>query len=234
VTRREPRGRRGGKPRRSLRARLLGALWSWLLRLQAATWEVRTEGVGAFDRALSGGRRLLAAFWHGKYVALFPLMRGRGVLIFASTSHRGDVVAEICGRFGYRCAQIPDHGREHSLDLMREALADETAGAVVVDGPLGPHRVVKRGVVVIASEQRRVVFPVSVAASRKKVFGERWDRREIPKLFSRVALVFGDPLEVPADLEPPEEDRWRERVRQALEAVDARAEQRIAAWGASG
>jgi hypothetical protein len=75
---------------------------------------------------------------------------------------------------------------------------------------------------------------VSVAASRKKVFGERWDRREIPKLFSRVALVFGDPLEVPTDLEPSEEDRWRERVRQALEAVDARAEQRIAAWGASG
>lgn len=207
-----------------MRARLLGILWAWLLRLQAATWRVRREGTEELDRAFAEGRGLLIGMWHGKYVPLFVLLRRYEGVAFTSRSRRGRVIAEICRNFGYRSVELPDRGREASLELMRRALPGEPAGGIVVDGPLGPPRVVKRGIVVLAAEQGRLVFPASVAADRKRVVEGRWDRMLFPRLFSRVALVVGPPIEIPPDLAGEGEELWIARVKTAMDTVDSRAE----------
>lgn len=207
------------------RARLEGTLWAWMLRLQAATWRLREEGTDELSRAFAEGRELLLAMWHGEYVPLFVLLRRYEGVVFTSRSRRGAVITEICRNFGYRSVELPDHGREASLELMRRALVGAQAGGIVVDGPLGPARVVKRGVVVLAAEQGRAIFPCSVASSRKRVVEGRWDHMELPRLFSRVALVVGAPLSVPPDLGGASEEAWLARVKQAMDAVDARAEE---------
>ncbi|MCB1033724.1 MAG: DUF374 domain-containing protein [Acidobacteria bacterium] len=212
-----------GERERDLRTRLLGAFWSLLLRFQAATWFLRTEGLEAFDRDLREGRPLLLAFWHGRYLPLFALLRGRDAMVFSSLSRRGRVIAEICRHCGYRCTLLADHGREDSLERMRQALAGGLAGGLAVDGPLGPRHAVKRGTIVLASEQRRIIYPASVDAARKKVLEERWDKMEVPRLLTRVALVIGEPLEVPRNLSAEDEERWQDRLHQALDEVDLRA-----------
>ena len=203
----------------------IALFWSWFLRFQAATWRVRSEGLEELDAALAAGRPLLAGFWHGKYPALFPLLRGRDAVIFSSTSRRGTIIAEICRRFGYRGIPIPDRGKERSLGIMRKALEGAVLGALAVDGPLGPRHRVKRGAVVLASEQDRAIVPITVAASRKKVAEKRWDKMEFPRPFSRVALVVGEFLQIPGILSAEEEGRWRRKVQDALFGVDARAEE---------
>lgn len=204
---------------------MVALLWSWFLKLQAATWRVRDEGLDELDTKIAAGRPLLAAFWHGKYPALFPLLRGRDAMAFSSASRRGEIIAEICRRFGYRAMTIPGRGRERSLELMREALTGVSLGAIAVDGPLGPRHRVKRGVIVLASEQKRAIVPITVAASRKKVAEKRWDRMEFPRPFSRVALVVAELLEIPGGLGPEEVNRWRERLRDLLADADDRAEE---------
>ncbi len=220
--------------RPSLRARLTGALGAGVLRLQAATWRSRCEGLAELDRRIAAGEPCLVVFWHGKYLPLFALLRGRQACVFTSLSARGDVIAEICRRFGYRAVQIPDQGRERSLEIMRGALRRSAVGAIAVDGPLGPYHAVKRGSIQLASELRWAIVPTSVAASRQRVVASRWDRMEIPRLFTRVHLLVGDPLTVPADLTREGLEEWKPRIRAALDALDVAAAERVAALAETG
>lgn len=205
-------------------ARLLGWLLATALRLQALTWRKRTAGLERIDALLAARRGFIAVFWHGKYLPLFALLRGRvpGARIFTSRSFRGAVIAEVSRRFGYRAVAIPARGGTASLALMREALAGAPAGAIAVDGPLGPYHAVKRGAIELASELGLALLPVAVAARRKRIATARWDRMEFPRLFSRVHLAAGEPIAVPPGLDEAGVERWSARVHDALEALDAR------------
>jgi lysophospholipid acyltransferase (LPLAT)-like uncharacterized protein len=55
----------------------------------------------------------------------------------------------------------------------------------------------QKGVVVLARDAGAAVMPVAVASQRKIILNT-WDRFEMILPFSRVALLFGDPFEVPA------------------------------------
>lgn len=202
------------------RATLLAFLIAMGLRVSFATWRKKACGLDRLDRMLEAREPLIAAFWHGRIAALYPWLAGRHAVIFTSASRRGDVIAEACRRFGYDCVQIPDHGRTHSLTIMKEALRRHPVCGVAVDGPLGPYHAVKRGAVELASELGFKVVPVSVAANRKWIARRRWDRHEVPWPFTRVALVVGDPLIVPPALDSEGIAQWSERLRAALAAGD--------------
>lgn len=202
--------------RRGVRARLVALAIAAGLRLSFVTWRKRTLGLDRLDRMLAAHEPLIAAFWHGRIAALFPWLAGRQAVIFTSVSRRGDVIAEACQRFGYECVQIPDHGRTHSLAIMKETLARQPVCGVAVDGPLGPYHSVKHGAVELASELGFRIVPISVDADRKWVAKRRWDRHEIPLPFARVVLVAGEPLTVPPRLDADGVVRWSERLRAAL------------------
>lgn len=217
---------------RPVRARLLGWLWATALRLQALTWRKRLAGLDRIDAMLAARQRFIAVFWHGKYAPLFALVRAPGGCIFTSRSFRGHVISEVCRQFGFRAVEIPDRGGDAALAQMRAALADAPAGAIAVDGPLGPYHAVKRGAIELASGLGFALVPVSVASRRKRVAAGRWDRMEFPAPFTTVHLEVGEPIAVPPGLDEAGIEHWSRRVRDALDAIDARLAAAVAAGGA--
>ena len=211
-----------------LAARLAGRFFAFLLRLLGATWRRQTRGLEALDGMLARGERVLAVFWHGGYLPLFLLFAGRSARIQTSRYFRGEVIAEICRRFGYDGGSIPKPAGGTSRDAIRRALDGCRLAALVVDGPLGPVHVVKPGAIRLASDLALAVLPVAAAANRSWVLARRWDRMEIPRPFSRLSLVCGDPIHIPTGL--PEEDVafWCCRLRESLEAVEQRAREMAA------
>jgi lysophospholipid acyltransferase (LPLAT)-like uncharacterized protein len=221
-----PSGRRGAdaSPAPHARwARVLGGLGAAFLRLHHATWRTRVEGLAEFDRMLAAGETVLLIFWHGKYLPLFPILRGRDACVLTAQSFRGQVLSEIGRRFGFDGVHLPQQGELRAFALMRRALASRRAGGIAADGPLGPNHVVKSGVIELASRSGCALLPVSTASRRKWILKRRWDRMEWPAPFARVALVLGPPLHVPPDLLQREVAGWKERLRDALEAADRTA-----------
>ena len=84
--------------------------------------------------------------------------------------------------------------------IMRRALERRPNGGIAVDGPLGPYHKVKRGAVKLAAELGYVVVPASATARRKRTIKHRWDRMEIPALFTRIGLAIGEPKKIPCNL----------------------------------
>ena len=208
---------------RSFRIRVFGFFRAWALRIVCATWFKDIVGLEKLDQRIAEGERLIVVLWHGKYFTLLPILRNRNAHVFTSLSSRGDAIANLLTQFGFVAVQIPDHGRDRSLDIMRKALVGGGVAVIAVDGPLGPYHVVHRGAVQLASELGHSIIPISVAASRKRVLSERWDKFEMPRIFSRVCLVIGDPIHVPADLDKEALETWVSRVHFALDAVDTQA-----------
>jgi lysophospholipid acyltransferase (LPLAT)-like uncharacterized protein len=211
----------------SAKARLAGRLIAWLLRLLTLTWRIETEGVEILDGALARGEKLIVIFWHGKYIPLFSLLIGRSACVLSSVSFRGDVIAEIGRHFGYDAVQIPDHGGEHSYGLMREALSEHASAAIAVDGPLGPLHDVHRGTIRLASDLRRTLIPISVAAAPKRVLEERWDKLEIPLPMSRIVATIGRPIGIPGHMTEESLSEWKLRISAALTELDRASESKL-------
>lgn len=213
-----------GVGKNGARVRFKGWMLSWLLRLQCGTWRAHIEGRQHLDLLYAGNKRFLLCFWHGKYAPIAPLLEGYQLCVITNHSNRGNVITEICRNFGYKSVQIPDQPQQESLRLMKKDLSEVQAGGIAVDGPLGPLHLVKSGVIRIASAAGFDLLPVSVSSYPKMVFSKRWDRMEIPMLFSKVCLIIGEPIEVPLELRPAQRRDLTVNLAEILEKLDKKAE----------
>jgi lysophospholipid acyltransferase (LPLAT)-like uncharacterized protein len=67
-----------------------------------------------------------------------------------------------------------------------------------IDGPTGPRYVAKPGAVWIASKTGAAVLPFHISADKRWILNS-WDLFQIPKPFSRVLVLMGQPIYVEAD-----------------------------------
>ena len=81
---------------------------------------------------------------------------------------------------------------------------------IIPDGPKGPDRKFKLGAIKLATETGAALVPFSFTAKRRKIL-HSWDRFEMFYPFTKIAAVYGEPIEVPRNLPPAlmEDERLR-------------------------
>jgi lysophospholipid acyltransferase (LPLAT)-like uncharacterized protein len=67
------------------------------------------------------------------------------------------------------------------------------------DGPRGPRRAIKPGIIYIAGRSGRAIIPTAFTAVRAWQIPGRWTTLSIPKPFTRIFAVSGPPITVPAE-----------------------------------
>jgi lysophospholipid acyltransferase (LPLAT)-like uncharacterized protein len=90
----------------------------------------------------------------------------------------------------------------------------------IVDGPRGPARKVKPGVVFLASRAGARIVPTFGAARRRWEAGS-WDRFQVPLPFTRVLIRLDPPIEVPRDLSDGQAETIRQELERRLERGQA-------------
>ena len=114
---------------------------------------------------------------------------------------------------------------------MYRVFARERASLLIaVDGPQGPAREAKPGVVVLAQLTRMPLVPMSFAA-RHSWHLRSWDRAIIPQPFTSVSFVVGEPMRVPRELASSEIAPRAERLGASLDEATELAERELAALG---
>ena len=182
----------------------LGATYRWTSR--------GTEHIEAVERQ---GRQPIYALWHGRIMPGLLFMRDRGIVVITSENFDGEWIARIIHRFGYGTARgSSSRGGAKALVQLRRELRDGRPVAFTVDGPRGPREVAQPGAAWLASATGSPILPLHVE-SEKHWTARSWDRHQLPKPASRVAIAIGPPLEVPAGVD----DAGLETARVALEAA---------------
>ncbi|HEV3484261.1 MAG TPA: lysophospholipid acyltransferase family protein [Vicinamibacterales bacterium] len=171
---------------------------------------------------MRSGKPPILALWHGRILAATLYWRDRGIVALTSQNFDGEWIARLMARFGYRAARgsTSRGGARGLVQLRRELLAGATV-AFTVDGPRGPARVAQPGAVWLAGATGHPVLPFHIEADRYWQ-ARSWDRTQIPKPFSTVAVVIGEPFEVPGTDESVVE-AGRVQLEQRLSALERRS-----------
>ena len=177
------------------------ALGAVLLRLLALTWRIEQRDHPEFVAAKARGEKMLYCFWHSGLLPLVHSHRGEGIAVLISQHRDGELLTRMVERNGYVTARgSSTRGAETGVrEMLRYARAGRDLG-ITPDGPRGPAEEIKDGMVFLASRLQLPVVLIASASSRAWV-ARSWDRFRVPKLFARVCISHGPPVQVPRDLD---------------------------------
>jgi lysophospholipid acyltransferase (LPLAT)-like uncharacterized protein len=183
----------------------------------------RIEGAHHYDAVVASGRPPIMAFWHGRILPATYYFRHRGIVVITSENFDGEWIARIIERFGFGTARGSSSrgGLKAMLKLVRDMEQGKPAG-FTVDGPRGPARIAQPGAIWLARATGNPVLPFHIEASSHWT-ANSWDRTQIPKPFSTIALVVGEPLDVPADTTDEQLESARRELERRLGALETRA-----------
>jgi lysophospholipid acyltransferase (LPLAT)-like uncharacterized protein len=116
-------------------------------------------------------------------------------------------------RSGFRPVRgSSSRGGREALREMVSAVMKYGVGAHTLDGPTGPPRVVKAGLIAMAQRSGAAICPVYLIYERFWIFNS-WDRFMLPKPFSRVLISFSQTMEsVPVYLDGPDFEAFRKKI----------------------
>jgi lysophospholipid acyltransferase (LPLAT)-like uncharacterized protein len=206
-----------------LQAAAIAAIGYPLINVLGHTLRWRTDGLDHLDAIRAAGRQPVMAFWHGRILPATFYFRRRGIVVITSDNFDGEWIARIIERFGYGTARgsTSRGARRALLQLVREMERGHAAG-FTLDGPRGPAQVAQAGAIWLAGATGNPVLPFHLEASRHWSL-KSWDRTQIPKPFSTVALVMGAPMSVPAGAGDADIEHWRVELEGRLRALEQRA-----------
>jgi len=155
--------------------------------------------------------------------AAAPLFTGVDAVILVSRSGDGDMANVLLSRLGYDTLR-GSTGKVGgaALKKMRQTLSGGRAIAITPDGPRGPRHHVNRGAAFLARATGRPILPIGFAA-RRALRLHSWDRFMIPAPFTRVHVVYGEPIFVPAEASDDELKAVSEAAGAALLEAEAAA-----------
>jgi lysophospholipid acyltransferase (LPLAT)-like uncharacterized protein len=206
-----------------LRVSAIAALGYPVIAALGHTLRWRVEGLEHLDHVAAAGRQPVLAFWHGRILPAAFYFRHRGIVVITSENFDGEWIARIIERFGYGTARgsTTRGGRRALVQLVRSLAAGRPAG-FTLDGPKGPARVAQAGAVWLAQETGHPLVPFHLEASAAWTL-RSWDRTQIPKPFSTVAIAMGEPLYLPPDRSDDALEAGRRALEARLRALEAAA-----------
>ena len=206
-----------------LQVNLIAGVGYPLINALGRTLRWRVEGLEHYDAIVSSGRQPVMAFWHGRILPATFYFRRRGIVVITSANFDGEWIARIIERFGYGTARgSTTRGGAKALVELRQAMRRGRPAGFTIDGPRGPARVAQPGAVWLAKATGNPVLPFHLEASSSWNV-RSWDRTQIPKPFSTVALVVGEPMPVAPDASEEEIEAARRSLEVRLAALERRA-----------
>ncbi|MBI4349784.1 MAG: lysophospholipid acyltransferase family protein [Elusimicrobia bacterium] len=170
-----------------------------IISLTGITSRLRVVGEEHRERLRRAGKGWIYAFWHQRQVLLTYTHRGDGAHILVSRSKDGELIAKVMELSGINA--VRGSSSRGAAAATRELLDLAVHGGVIgftPDGPKGPARQVKPGVLYLAKESGLPILPLASASSRRIELASAWDRFHIPLPFARTALVYAPPITVAA------------------------------------
>jgi lysophospholipid acyltransferase (LPLAT)-like uncharacterized protein len=175
----------------------------YALSLYTKTIRVKLENEEMLKEHLKYNGRVLVYSWHQRFFGGFYLSRefDQSPCIMISQSRDGDFIADVVKRIGW----IPTRGSssrggKKALEEMITGIIENRLGAHIVDGPTGPPRIIKPGLVILAQKTGTPICPGLISYENPWIFNS-WDRFMVPKPFSKVLIRFGTLEFIPEDMD---------------------------------
>jgi lysophospholipid acyltransferase (LPLAT)-like uncharacterized protein len=189
-------------------------LWSLTLRYNI------NDRVGIVQPDISP-KPVIFALWHNRIFTMPPIWRRTGgkhrsTVVLTSASKDGTTLARAMEAFGIGAIRGSSSRRAVSALIgMKNALKEGKDVCVTPDGPKGPRYQVQPGLLKIAQTTGAEIIPIHIRYSSAWRLST-WDRFVIPIPFSKITVIFDQPVSIPNHLSEEAFEAARASLEQSL------------------
>lgn len=197
---------------------VLSSVIYFLLNLYTKTIHVQLENAEKVINHAENGGRVIIGVWHQRFFGGFfvPPMFHLTPCIMISQSRDGDFISRIVQKIGWKPVRgSSSRGGKQALRAMVEGVMKNPIGFHIVDGPNGPPRIIKPGLIALARDADAVIT-LGLISYEKAWIANSWDQFMVPKPFSRILIRAGSTFPVPEKMNDDEFEAFRKKVEDAL------------------
>lgn len=141
--------------------------------------------------------KCIFALWHAHQCAVFSCNMYKKTCIMVSNSQDGEIISRAANAVGVETVRGSQNrgGTKASLELIKKIKDEDYNGALTIDGPRGPNRVVKKGIIEIARMAGTPIVPAVYWSPQKRFLQfNSWDKFRFPLIGTKLVMVFGEPI----------------------------------------
>ena len=197
------------------------------IRLLRATMRLKYDNADVLERVREESGQYILCFWHARFVMMPYVYPHDRIAVLVSRHRDSQMLSRILARFGFAFAwgSSTVGGAQGLRDALRMIKDGHDLG-ITPDGPRGPRRRVKPGVVAMARLSGLPIVPVSFSAGPARRLGS-WDRTLVPLPFARGLFVYGEAHRIPRDADEAEQEDHRLAIEAELDRLADLADTRV-------
>ena len=196
-----------------------------LISVIGRTSRIRYFGLENLLSVNAANRGFIYTFWHQRQVVFTYTHRDLGASVLVSRSRDGGIISKTMELS--RIAAIRGSSSRGGSAAAKEMIGLLKSGrsvGITPDGPKGPARTIKPGVLTLAQLSGCPILPLTNAVSRKLTLKKSWDKFQVPLPFSDIVIGYAKPIYVMPDDDPEEISA---QLRASLDAITHQADRMI-------
>jgi lysophospholipid acyltransferase (LPLAT)-like uncharacterized protein len=209
----------------------LSAAAAWVLsigfKLLFKTLRIRFYCVDEVARpyAQADGQYFIYPIWHDSMVAPIFGGRQRAMVALVGAHTDGSYVSTVLKSVGI--GSVRGSSSSGGGQAVRQILAETQFHHIVLtpDGPRGPRRQLKPGLAFLASRTGKPVIPTAFVSSSAWNVRGKWTDLMIPKPFTTLYGLAGEPISVPATASKDDLEAATQQIQAAMDRLDELANQ---------
>ncbi len=161
------------------------------------------------------------ALWHAHQCAIWSIPDHEHLYSLVSQSNDGNIITAASNAVGLKIVRgsATRGGVQASLELL-EKLEQNNSVALTIDGPRGPKRIVKQGIVHLAKLSQVPIVPfVWYCPSPLFLKFNTWDEFRFAIFAIKTIVVYGEPIYVPNELTKDQVEEYRLKVENSLKKL---------------
>ena len=180
---------------KSIKLYLLSKIGKWIVLLLYNTNKWNIEGEYNYQDLLRNNNSVIISIWHGRVLNFVKQLANNQFYALAGTHNDAEIISRICLDTGWKVIRgsSSDKGKEAFEGIVEALKIPGSLVAMTPDGPKGPAKIPKAGVIKAAQNTGVAIIPAASHCTKHWGF-KNWDTFYIPKPFGRIEVIYGEPV----------------------------------------
>ncbi len=169
------------------------AKWLLLIIYKTNRWDIR--GSENFEIALNNKKSVIISTWHGQLLTTFMHLAKKKYYGLAGLNRDGELISRVGNQLGWKILRGSSSrgGSRIFIEIVKILRHPSTLIGITPDGPRGPEKIPKAGVIKAAQKTGAIIIPVSSISTRNWKF-VNWHTFFLEKPFGKIYLKYGKPI----------------------------------------
>ncbi|MEC9377281.1 MAG: lysophospholipid acyltransferase family protein [Candidatus Neomarinimicrobiota bacterium] len=168
---------------------------SYFLKFIYITNRKDVRGRSHYRILLNEGKSVILSAWHGQLLTITHDLANENFHAIAGTHRDAELISQIATKWGWLMLRgsSKEKGNVAYKDMIRSLKQSGSAVFITPDGPTGPARIPKPGVIRAAQITGAAIIPIGVHSTLRWEF-KNWDTFYVEKPLGKIYIEYGEPI----------------------------------------